>query len=255
MSTQISKKARIDTGVVIGLFSIIESDVRIGKGTKIGNSVIIRNGSIIGSYNSIKSGAQIGIEPQDYHYKGEKSFCIIGDHNIIREYATISRATGTEAKTIIGDHNFIMTYVHVAHNVMIGNDTIIASGSQLGGHVVVSDGANIGGLCGIHQFCRIGRMAMLGAKSYLNKDLPPFLLAAGNRARIIGVNVKGLKRRDFTSTEIGTLKKIYHRIFNSIDTIKKTLADLGQQADDTKIIEIINFFATTKRGVLLKRLS
>ncbi len=206
MITQISKKANIDTSVTIGRFSIIEPGVKIGKGTKIGNNVIIRNGSIIGTNNVIKSGVQIGIDPQDYHFKGERSFCIIGDYNTICEYATISRATGSEAKTVIGNHNFIMTYVHVAHNDMIGNNNIIASGSQLGGHVHVQDEVNIGGLCGIHQFCRIGRMAMLGAKSYLNKDLAPFLLAAGNRAKIIGVNVKGLKKNGFGDDEIEYLK-------------------------------------------------
>jgi UDP-N-acetylglucosamine acyltransferase len=253
--TQISKKACIETNVKIGLFSIIEPEVKIGKGTVIGDNVIVRNGSVIGRYNMIKSGVQIGIEPQDYHYQGERSFCVIGDHNLIREYATISCATGADAVTAIGNRNFIMTYVHVAHNVVIGDDTIIASGSQLGGHVMIGNGANIGGLCGIHQFCRIGRMAMLGAKSYLNKDLAPFLLASGNRARIFGVNVKGLKKNGFTSSEIEAIKMIYRRMFYAFDSTEKTLADFGQQAQDVLVSEILNFFSTTKRGILLKRLS
>lgn len=251
----VSKEACIEKDVTIGRFSIIEPDVKIGKGTVIGDNVIVRNGSIIGSCNLIKSGAQIGVEPQDYHYQGERSYCRIGDHNIIREYATISRSTGVDTSTVIGDRNFIMTYVHVAHNVTIGSGTIIASGSQLGGHVQIGDAANIGGLCGIHQFCRIGRMAMLGAKSYLNKDLAPFLLASGNRARVIGVNVKGLKRNGLSSDEIESIKGIYRHIFKTMQPMKKTLADLSQQAINTRILEILEFFTTTKRGVLLKRLS
>ncbi len=255
MFSRISKQADIDVGVSIGRFTIIEADVKIGKGTTIGHNTIIRNGSIIGSHNLIGGGVQIGIEPQDYHYRGERSFCVIGNHNIIREYATISCATGTDAKTIIGDRNYIMTYVHVAHNAVIGNDVIIASGSQLGGHVIIDDYVNIGGLCGIHQFCRIGRMAMLGAKSYLNKDLAPFLLAAGNRARIVGVNVKGLKKNRMTDAEIVSLKTIYRRIFSSVRPLRKTLAELGEQAHEAKIAEIIDFFKTTKRGVLMRKLS
>jgi len=249
----ISKKARIDKTVIIGPYSIIEQDVTIGPQTVIGSYVLIKSGTRIGKKNMIYSGAQIGIEPQDYHFKGESSQCIIGDNNIIREYATISRATGEGHKTTTGNNNFIMTYVHIAHNVEIGNNTIISSGSQLGGWCRVDDFATIGGLCGIHQFCRIGRYAMLGAKSYLNKDLPPYLLAQGNRAKLYGVNTKGLRNHQFTWQEIEEVKDIFRIMSNPFYNLTACLKILRKKRATNKYIdEIIKFIETSRRGIVTR---
>ena len=250
-SCRISKKARIDASVTVGPFSIIEDDVVIGAHTRIGSHVIIRNGSVIGKDNIICSGAQIGVDPQDYHFNGERSRCIIGDNNIIREYATISRATGAGNETVIGNGNFIMTYVHVAHNIRIGDNIVISSIAQLGGHVEIDDHAGIGGHAGIHQFCRVGKYALLGAKSYLNKDLPPYLLASGNRARVCGLNTTGLVRNSFTWDDIEEIKNIVRLLYRSNCNLTECAQRLEKQ-NSYYANEFLRFMKKSKRGILLK---
>ena len=253
MDASISHKARIDEHVIVGRYTIIEDDVVIGSGTRIGSHAVINNGTIIGNDNLISNGVHIGVEPQDYHFKGEPSRCIIGDRNIIREYSTISRATGDLCETVIGNDNFIMTYVHIAHNDTIGNDIVIASGVQLGGYVSVADHANIGGLTGVHQFCRIGKHAMLGAKSYLNSDLLPFLLARGNRARLCSVNVRGLARNGFSVQDIEMIKGTYRPLFLTGISFSDWLQTLNNTSGDKTVYdEIIQFARTTRRGILLR---
>ncbi|MGB3478537.1 MAG: acyl-ACP--UDP-N-acetylglucosamine O-acyltransferase [bacterium] len=249
----ISKNAKVDKSVIIGPYSVIEDDVKIAADNKIGGHVIIRNGSIIGKGNTICAGVQIGVDPQDYHFKGEPSKCLIGDNNIIREYTTISRATGENKATCIGDNNFIMTYVHIAHNIRIGNNNIISSGSQLGGYVELENFVNTGGLVGVHQFCRIGKYAMLGAMSYLNKDIPPYMLARGNPARVFGVNVRGLQLNGFTTQEVETIKTLYRLIYESSNTLTQCLKRLEEKdcfGDFAR--ETIEFVNASKRGILLK---
>lgn len=247
----VSEKARIDESVTIGPFSVIEDDVVIGARTKIDSHVIIRNGTVIGKGNVICSGAQIGVEPQDFHFKGERSRCVIGDNNIIREYATISRATGEDNQTVVGNGNFIMTYVHVAHNIRIGNNIVISSIAQLGGHVEIDDYASIGGHAGIHQFCRIGKYAMLGAKSYLNKDLPPYLLASGNKARVCGLNTTGLVRNLFSWDEIEEIKDIVRLLYRSNYNLTECAQRL-EKRNSCYANEFLHFLKKSKRGILLK---
>jgi len=248
----VSRKAQIDRSVTVGPYSIIEDDVVIGERTRVDSHVIIRNGTIIGKNNVIYSGAQIGVDPQDYHFKGERSYCILGDKNVIREYATISRATGEGSRTVIGSNNFIMTYVHVAHNNVIGDNAVISSIAQLGGHVQIGDHANIGGHAGIHQFCRVGRYAMLGAKSYLNKDLLPYLLASGNIARVRGVNTTGLLRSLFSWEEIEEIRYIMRLVYHSENSFAQC-KELLEKRNSCHAHEFLQFINTTKRGILLKR--
>lgn len=251
--SQIGSRAQIKRSTTIGAFCIIEDDVVIGERNSIGSHVIIRSGTVIGDDNQIHAGVQIGIPPQDYHYRGEISYCHIGDGNIIREYATISKATGKDQATVIGDENFVMTYVHVAHNVIIGSNTIVASGSQLGGHVELGDHATIGGLAGVHQFCRIGRYAMLGAKSYLNMDLPPYLLARGNRAVVYGVNIRGLTRHTFSAPDIERIKEIYRLLYRSTHTGTRVLEMLSREISHNSYArDFEGFIRTSRRGILLK---
>jgi UDP-N-acetylglucosamine acyltransferase len=251
LEAQISKKARIGSGVRIGPYSVIEDDVTIGNDSWIGSHVIIRNGTVIGAHNVVCSGAQVGVDPQDYHFKGEPSRCIIGNNNVIREYATVSRATGEGNETVIGDSNYIMTYVHIAHNIRVGSNVIISSIAQLGGHVQIGDSANIGGHAGIHQFCRIGKYAMLGAKSYLNKDLPPYLMASGNRARVCGLNTTGLLRNLFSWSEIEEIKDIMRLLYGSQHNLTECTAIL-ERMDSCFAQEFVDFLKTSKRGILLK---
>jgi UDP-N-acetylglucosamine acyltransferase len=254
MTALVSKKARISERVSIGAGTIIEDDVTIGTGTHVGNYVVIHDGSVIGEYNRIHSGVHIGVEPQDYHYQGEKSKCIIGDFNTIREYATLSRATGENSETIVGSRNFIMTYVHIAHNCMIDSDTVIASGVQIGGYVTIGDHVNIGGLTGIHQFCQVGAYAMLGAKSYLNQDLLPFLLAQGDRACLYGVNTRGLQRNGFSSRDIELIKTLYRPLLQARTSIEQWVAEFAQAGvSDMVKAQINGFVKQSKRGILLRR--
>ena len=248
----ISKGAKIDKSAIIGSYSIIEDGVAIGAHTVIDSYVCIKRGTTIGKNNRIHSGVQIGVEPQDYHFKGEDSQCIIGDYNVIREYATISRATGENDITIIGNNNFIMTYVHIAHNIKIGNNIIIASATQIGGYVEIDDFANVGGLTGIHQFCRIGKYAMLGAKSYLNKDLPPYLLARGNRAKVYAVNIKGLRRNAFSQAEIEDIKDLFRIVYTSFYNLTECLKILKKRPTTKHSDEFIKFVESSRRGILLK---
>lgn len=251
MISFVSPRARIDPSVTVGPYSVIEDDAVIGEGTRVDSHVIIRSGTIIGKNNVICSGAQIGVDPQDYHFKGEHSYCVLGDNNVIREYATISRATGEGNWTIVGNNNFIMTYVHIAHNNVIGDNVVISSIAQLGGHVQIGDHANIGGHAGIHQFCRVGRYAMLGAKSYLNKDLPPYLLASGNIARVRGVNTTGLLRNLFSWEEIEEIRNIMRLVYHS-DNGFKQCQDLLQKRNSCHAHEFLQFMISSKRGILLK---
>jgi len=253
MTQGISKKACIDKNVVVGSYTIIEDDVTIGTGTTIGSHVVIHNGSVIGKNNRIFSGVHIGVEPQDYHFKGEYSRCVIGDNNTIREYSTLSRATGKDRKTLIGDNNFIMTYVHIAHNDSIGSNVVIASGTQVGGYVTIGDHANLGGLTGIHQFSRVGAYAMLGAKSYLNQDLLPCLLAQGNRVRLYSVNTRGLDRAGFEDQEIEAIKGLYRPLLQANIGLEKWQAGFSQApVRDTLKEDIIGFINRSKRGILLR---
>jgi UDP-N-acetylglucosamine acyltransferase len=251
-SCKISRRASIDRDVSIGAYSIVEDDVVIGAGSRIGSHVVIRSGSFIGRHNAICSGAHIGVDPQDYHFKGESSRCIIGNNNVIREYATISRATGEGNETIIGDGNYIMTYVHVAHNIRIGSNTVISSIAQLGGYVEIGDFANVGGHAGIHQFCRVGKYAMLGAKSYLNKDLPPYLMASGNRAVFCGLNTTGLVRNLFSWSEIEEIKKIMRLVYFSKHNLSECTALLKEMRSPFAG-DFIDFLKKSKRGILLKK--
>lgn len=176
----------------------------------------------------------------------------IGDENTIREYTTITRATGINAATVIGNRNYIMTYVHVAHNVKIGSDIVITSGTQLGGNTEVDDFATIGGLVGIHQYCRVGRLAMVGAASYLNKDFPPFFIGRGNPCRVRGVNLAGLRRNNMIK-EYEVLKDVYKTIYRSKLNLRQAAGKIAEKYQDNECVNyLLNFIKESRRGINLK---
>lgn len=249
----IDRRAEIDPSVEIGPYSIIGPGVKIGKGTKIGSSVRIEGETIIGENNKIFHGATIGLDPQDYAFKGEKSGVIIGNNNIIREYASIHRATGEGNYTIVGDNNFIMAYAHIAHNCRVGSNIIIVNAAQLAGHVIVEDFAYISGLVGVHQFVRIGRYSLIGANSKLVQDLPPFVIAQGVSAKATGINIVGLKRKGFSLERIKVIKEIYRIFFqsnlNTSEAIEEILRQFPESPDAQEFVE---FVKNSKRGVLKK---
>jgi len=247
----INHQAEIDSDVEIGPYSVIGAGVRIGKQTRVASHVVIEGRTSLGQSNTIYQFATIGSRPQDLKYKGEASELIIGNHNTIREYVSLNPGTaGGGMVTRVGDHNLLMMHCHIAHDCLIGSHNIIANGATLGGHVVVQDFVIVGGLVGIHQFARIGSGAILGAGSMVSKDVPPFCNATGDRARLRGLNLEGLKRRGFTTAAIDALKKAYRIIFQSklktIDALEKVRREVSPTAE---IDILLAFIAQSQRGI------
>ena len=247
----VSHQAEIDTDVEIGAYSVIAAGVKIGKRTTVASHVVIEGRTSIGQGNTIYQFATIGSRPQDLKYRGEASELIIGNHNTIREYVSLNPGTaGGGMVTRVGDHNLLMMHCHIAHDCLIGSHNIIANGATLGGHVVVGDYVIVGGLVGIHQFARIGSGAILGAGSMVSKDVPPFCNATGDRARLRGLNLEGLKRRCFTTTAIDALKKAYRIIFQSKLKTKDALEKVRREVSPTAEIDtLLAFISQSQRGV------
>jgi UDP-N-acetylglucosamine acyltransferase len=247
----INRQAEIDSDVEIGPYSVIGAGVKIGKQTKVASHVVIEGRTSIGQSNTIYQFATIGSKPQDLKYRGEASELIIGNHNTIREYVSLNPGTaGGGMVTRVGDHNLLMMHCHIAHDCLIGSHNIIANGATLGGHVVVGDHVIVGGLVGIHQFARIGSGAILGAGSMVSKDVPPYCNATGDRARLRGLNLEGLKRRGFTTTAIAALKKAYRIIFQSKLKTKDALEKVRSEVSPTAEIDILlAFISQSQRGI------
>jgi UDP-N-acetylglucosamine acyltransferase len=248
----IDSKADIEGGVEIGPYCVIEKGVSISEGTKIGPHVVIREGTQIGKQCQISQFASIGEAPQSVAYKGEKTSLLIGDRNIIREFITLHRGTiKGGGKTVIGNENFIMAYSHVAHDCQIGNQVIMANGATLAGHILIEDHAIIGGLSAIHQFCQIGAHAIISGLTGVSQDVPPYMMAAGSRAKLYGLNTVGLKRANFSEETLRALKKAYRIIFRSGLTLEKALKQVGEDeiAQMIEVQHLIEFIQRSKRGV------
>lgn len=247
----ISSDANLEEGVEIGPYSIIGSDVNIGKNTIIGPHVVIDTQTDIGEGCRIFQFASIGAAPQDLKFKGEKTRTIIGNYNTIREYVTIHRATSADiGVTIIGDYNLLMAYCHVAHNCKLGNRIVMANAANLAGHIHVEDNAIIGGLTGIHQFTRIGAHCIIGGCSAVAKDVPPFTMASGNMAKLYGLNMVGLKRRNFSAETIQSLKQAYRLVFRSSLLLKTAIAKVkAEVADIPEVRQFIDFIENSQRGI------
>lgn len=244
-------KAKIAEGVEIGAYSVIGEHVTIGRDTKIGSHVLIEGWTTIGERNHIFPFSSIGTPPQDIGYKNEETYLIIGNDNIIRECATIHRGTTKqERRTVIGDRNFLMAYSHVAHDCNLGNNIIMANSVALGGHIVIEDHAILGGIVAVHQFVRIGAYAIIGGQSAVSQDIPPYVSAAGNRAKLYGLNLVGLRRKGFSDAVINTLKKAYKIIFRSGLTLDDALAKaLSEFPDSQEVRHLVDFIKNSKRGV------
>ena len=208
--------AKIDASVTIGAYCVIGAGVIIEEQTTLGPHVVVSGPTHIGRNNHIYSHAAIGEAPQDKKYNGEPTRLIIGDHNTIREFCTINRGTSQDrGVTTIGNHNWIMAYVHIAHDVLIGDHTILANNATLAGHVDVGDYAILGGFTKAHQFCRIGAHSFCAMDTGLSKDLPPYVVAAGHLAEPKGINSEGLSRRDFSKEQIRNIRKAYKTVYRS----------------------------------------
>lgn len=244
-------KAEIADGVEIGPYAVIGEHVSIGRDTKIASHVLIDGWTSIGERNQIHSFSSIGTPPQDIGYKNEETYLIIGSDNVIRECATVHRATTkVDLKTEIGNKNFLMAYSHVAHDCKLGNNIIMANSVALGGHIVIEDNAILGGIVAVHQFVRIGAYAIIGGQSAVSQDIPPYVSAAGNRAQLYGLNTIGLKRKGFSDEVINTLKKTYKIIFRSGMTIEEAFRKVMDEFPNEKEVKyFVDFMRHSKRGV------
>ena len=254
-SAVIAPGAELDSGVQVGPYSVIGPHVRIGKHSQIGSHVVIEGQTTIGCENQIFQFASVGAVPQDKKYEGEDSTLVIGDHNTIREFATLQPGTqGGEMTTRVGNHNLFMVYSHVAHDCILGNHIVMANSANLGGHVTIEDYVVVGALVGIHQFARIGESAILGAGAMVSLDVPPYCMAQGDRAYLFGLNLIGLKRRGFTTQQLGTLKKVYRGLFAEGLPFKQALARIREEyANAPEVMRMVEFLDQSQRGTCRPR--
>lgn len=262
MTTKIHPTAIVDSsaligeGTEIGAYSIVGPKVIVGKDCWIGNHVNLTGNTTIGDKCKIYHFASIGEAPQDKKYQGEDTKLIIGNNNTIREYCTLN--TGTvqgNSQTVIGDNNWIMAYVHIAHDCIVGNNTILANGVTLAGHVTVKDWAILGGLSPVHQFCVIGEHTMIGGQTAVAQDVPPYVMASsssgGIRAEPKGINAEGLKRRGFTSEQIDNIKHAYKILYRNglaYSEAKSIIEDMSNEHSELKLFT--DFFAQSNRGII-----
>lgn len=244
--------AEIAESAEIGPYSIVEEHVVIGDGTQVGPHVVIRRNTTVGRNCEIFQFASIGERPQDLKYADEDTRVIIGDHNVIREYVTVHRASSHgDGKTELGDHNFLMAYAHVAHDCKIGNHVIMANGATLGGHIAIEDGAILGGLSAAHQFVRIGTYCIISGLTGIPQDVPPYMMAAGARAKLYGLNVTGLKRRGFSETTVRSLKKAYRVLFRSKLPLSQAVQRVSEDeiASVPEVSHLLDFIKQSERGI------
>ena len=246
----VEEGAILEDGVKIGPYCIVGKDVVIKKGTILQSHVVVEGITEIGENNTIYSFVSIGKANQDLKYKGEPTKTIIGNNNSIREFVTIHRGTDDRWETRIGNGNLLMAYVHIAHDVIVGDDCILANNVTLAGHVVVDSHAIIGGLTPVHQFTRIGSYCMVGGASAVNQDICPFVLAEGNKATIRGLNSVGLRRRGFTDEQLSNLKKAYRILFRQNLPLKDALEELEKDFSEEKnIMYLVDFIKNSNRGI------
>ena len=247
----VSSKANIADDVEIGPYAIIGDDVEIGSGSRIGSHVVINGPTTIGKDNHIYQFASIGDDPQDKKYAGEPTRLIIGDRNTIREFCTISRGTVQDAgETILGDDNWIMAYVHIAHDCVIGDKTIMANNATLAGHVHVGDWAIFGGFAGAHQFCKIGAHAFLGMYSGVNRDVAAYTMVSGQPAVAKGINSEGLKRRGYTADQVKNIKNAYRITFRQGKRKEEAIEEIAELAKTQPELELfLDSLRTSERGL------
>jgi UDP-N-acetylglucosamine acyltransferase len=250
----IHPNAEIHPTVQVGAYAVIGGHVKVGSETVIGAHVVLDGLTEIGSRNRIFPGAVIGTEPQDLKYAGELSWVKIGNDNSIREYVTINRATGAGEATEVGDGNLLMASVHVGHNCILEDSVIIANSVALAGHVHIESKARLSGVLGVHQFVHIGRHAMVGGMTRIDRDVPPFMTVEGNPSRIRALNLIGLKRAGFTNVQLQILKKAFRFLYRSELTFKDALENLELLGDTEDIMHLRRFLLLSqmpgRRGLI-----
>jgi UDP-N-acetylglucosamine acyltransferase len=248
--------AELDDSVRVGPYAIVGRGVSLGAGTQVGAHCVIEGPTTIGRDNRIFAHAALGGEPQDMKYRGEPTRLEIGDRNTIREFCTFNRGTVQDGGvTRVGHDNWIMAYVHIAHDVRVGDHTILANNATLAGHVHVDDWAIVGGLTGVHQFCRIGAHVMTGFQSHVTQDVPPFMTVAGHPLQVHGINAEGLRRRGFTRERIAQIRGMHRLLYrdrlalaqsrDAIQALRGTLSDGDQDVE-----RVLAFLDASTRGIV-----
>jgi UDP-N-acetylglucosamine acyltransferase len=235
--------------VAVGDFAVIEQDVVIGAGTRLEPYVYIKRWTTLGENNSVSAGTVLGSDPLDKNFSGERSYLRIGNGNTIREHYTISRGTAPESETVIGDGNYIMTSGHIAHNCKIGNRTVIASCALVAGHAEVEDEAFISGGVVIHQYSKIGRLAMIAGNTRVNSDVPPFFMYADYNVAAKGLNLVGLKRAGFAAAEIHALKTAYKILYRSGLKLEEALRRIEAEIPTEHAAHLVRFIRSSERGI------
>jgi len=253
-SAVIEDGATLGSNVSVGPFTYIGKNVKIDDNTTVASHVVIEGYTTIGKNNRIFPHAAVGTIPQDLKYDGEHVELIIGDNNTIREFTLLNPGTeGGGSVTKIGNGNLLMGYVHLGHDVIIGDNCILANGATLAGHVELGNYVVIGGLTPIHQFVHIGDYAMIGGASALSQDIPPFCLAEGNRASLRGLNLTGL-RRIMKREEINVLKAAYRELFEEGNPLQEIAESIFESTSSEKVKKLCEFIKTSKRGIPFTRI-
>ena len=248
----VSSDAELAPDVTVGPYSIIGPQVKIGARTVIGPHVVINGPTRIGADNRIFQFASLGDAPQDKKYQGEPTLLVIGDRNVFRESCTMNRGTTHDkGVTRIGNDNLFMAYSHVAHDCVIGDNTVFANCASLGGHVEIGDWVIVGGLSAVHQFVKIGALAFLGGGSILSRDVPPYVMVAGNPAVPHTVNSEGLRRRGFSDEQIRNIREAYRILYRSELKLNEALARLGELAHGhAEVRTFVDFISGSTRSLV-----
>jgi UDP-N-acetylglucosamine acyltransferase len=244
----IHPKAKLDATAEVGPCAVIDGGVELGADCVVGPHVYLTGETKIGAHNKFHAGCVIGDAPQDLKYKNEPTRLRIGDHNVFREHVTIHRSNKLEEETIIGSHNYLMANCHVGHNCRLGDHVIIVNGALLAGHVTVQDRAFISGNCLVHQFTRVGALAMMQGGAGISKDLPPFTIASGIN-EICGLNVVGLRRAGFMAEQRVELKRLYHLLFRGGKNLRTAIEEAQKNFSSPAAKTMLDFVAEAKHGV------
>ena len=251
----IAEGARLDPSVSVGPYAVIGANVTIGVNTTIGAHCVIEGHTTLGQDNRVFQFASLGGAPQDKKYAGEPTRLVIGNRNTVREFCTFNTGTTQDdGVTRIGDDNWIMAYVHIAHDCVVGNQTILANNATLAGHVQVGDYAIIGGLTGLHQFTQVGAHVMAGFASHISQDVPPFMMVDGNPLAVRGLNLEGLRRRGFSPERLSAIKQMHRLLYRqglTLDAARSAIAALPEQHPQAAadIAAMLDFLNTSARGI------
>jgi UDP-N-acetylglucosamine acyltransferase len=247
----VDSRAEIGAGSTIGPYSVVGPEVVLGPGCWLQHHVTLMGPSRIGSRNQFYAYCSIGQQTQDLKYQGEPTYLEIGDGNTFREFVTVNRSTTSTGRTTIGNEGNFLAYSHIGHDCTVGNRVVFSNNGTLAGHVEVGDYAVMGGLSAVHQFCRVGRFAITGGCSKIVQDIPPFMIADGNPAKVRGINLVGLERNNFTAESVKLIKEAFRLIYRSKYNTRQALEAIAQELPVTEeISQITEFIRKSERGII-----